>query len=113
MSQAEVIKHLKIKTNSVKRVHKEFLSYEKEKDKETARVEKMKAENADPHDLKQAEAVLQESALMIPETRQRLEAVFSDLQAYLSENAEDIKDTEELKTAEEIIATVEALFANS
>ena len=54
MSQAEMIKQLKVKTSSVKRLHKEVAYYEKEKEKEQARVDKMKEEGADASDLKQA-----------------------------------------------------------
>lgn len=53
-STAELIKQCKVKTASVKRLHKEFLYYEKERDREQARVDKMKADNADASDLKQA-----------------------------------------------------------
>ncbi len=51
---AEVLKALKVKTASLKRVQKELAMYEKERDKEQGKVDKMKAEGADPHDLKQA-----------------------------------------------------------
>jgi tubulin-specific chaperone A len=54
MSQADVIKSLKVKTNGVKRTHKELTMYEKDREKEQAKVDKMKAENADMYDLKQA-----------------------------------------------------------
>ncbi len=144
MSQAEVIRTLKVKTGALKRVQKELSMYEKERDKEQARVEKLRADNAEPHDLKQAvrggggmivrqikqdagrsvlpsvlqehsgrehgtrkaqevgprsegggelsrtrstlhaqENVLNEAAMMVPETQQRLEATYSDLQSFL------------------------------
>jgi tubulin-specific chaperone A len=51
---ADQVRQLKIKTGSVKRLQKELILYEKEHDKEVAKVEKMKAENAEPHDLKHA-----------------------------------------------------------
>ena len=54
MSQAEIVKQLKIKTSSVKRLHKELAYYLKEKDKEQATVDKMKADGADASDIKQA-----------------------------------------------------------
>ena len=54
MSQAEVLRGLKIKTNSLSRLHKELEYYVKEKDKEQARVDRMKADSADPHDIRQA-----------------------------------------------------------
>ena len=54
MSSAEVLKQLKIKTNTLKRVHKEQALYVKERDAEQAKVDKLKASGADPSDLKQA-----------------------------------------------------------
>jgi hypothetical protein len=155
MSQADVVRGLKIKTNTLKRLHKELSYYRKEEEREKGRVEQMKAGGADPHDLRQAvrargaaarsmacdrgrshwpgspaapaglwqpaatgspppwshgraccglvqhvggglppapttspglppqENVLAESAMMVPETRQRLEAALSELQTYM------------------------------
>lgn len=51
---AEDIKQLKIKTGSVKRTHKELVSYEQEVEKESARLQKLKDTNADSHDVRQA-----------------------------------------------------------
>lgn len=53
-SSAELVKQCKVKANSVKRLHKELMYYEKERDKEQARVDKMKADEAIPSDIKQA-----------------------------------------------------------
>lgn len=110
MSAAEVLKHLKVKASSVKRLHKELSYYESERDKEQTKVDAMKASGADASDLKQAENVLQESAMMIPQTRQRLEAALTDLQQYLAENGEDVKDSEEHTLAQEVIAAAKAVF---
>ncbi|KAG2494471.1 hypothetical protein HYH03_007523 [Edaphochlamys debaryana] len=109
-SSAEIVKQCKVKTSSVKRLHKEFCYYEKERDKEQARVDKMKADGAEASDLKQAENVLQESAMMIPQTRQRLEAALTELQSFVTENEEDLKETEELTAAKELLAEIEQLF---
>jgi tubulin-specific chaperone A len=54
MSQADVVKALKVKTGALKRLHKELLMYEKERDREQAKVDKLRSEGADAHDLKQA-----------------------------------------------------------
>jgi hypothetical protein len=54
MSQADVVRSIKIKTNTLKRLQKEFSYYLTEKDKEQTRVDRMRSEGADPHDLKQA-----------------------------------------------------------
>ncbi|GFH25065.1 tubulin-specific chaperone A [Haematococcus lacustris] len=111
MSQAEVIKVLKVKTAGVKRTQKELFMYEKDRDKEQGRVDRLKADGADSHDIKHAENVLAEAAMMIPETRQRLATAFSDLQSYMADNATDIPaESEELAAAKEIIAAVESLF---
>ncbi len=106
MSQAELVKTLKVKTGSVKRTHKELTMYEKDRDKQQAKVDKLKSENADASNVKQAvrlsrprgvmrrflsqlalpglqENVAAEAAMMIPETRQRLETAFNDLQAFM------------------------------
>ena len=52
------------------------------------------------------ETVLQESQMMIPQTMQRLEAAFADLEAFIKENQQDIAETEELKAAKEMIEQV-------
>jgi tubulin-specific chaperone A len=54
MSSADIVRQLKIKTNSLKRLHKELSYYEKERDREAGRVNQLKQDNADPHDLRQA-----------------------------------------------------------
>lgn len=54
MSAAEALKQLKVKASGLKRIQKELGYYEKEHAKEQQRVDKMKAEGKDPHDIKQA-----------------------------------------------------------
>jgi hypothetical protein len=54
MSSADVIRQAKIKTSSLKRLHKELAYYEKERDREASRFNKLKEDQADPHDLRQA-----------------------------------------------------------
>jgi tubulin-specific chaperone A len=105
---SEVLKQLKVRTGVVKRLTKELGYYSKERDDEAARVEKMRADGKDSHDIKQAvgdrrrtfapcvsfapcvlmqtylfaqENCLAESAMMIPQTREKLEAGFADLEA--------------------------------
>ncbi|WIA33399.1 hypothetical protein OEZ86_006533 [Tetradesmus obliquus] len=111
MSSAEIVRNMKIKTSTLKRIHKEYVYYQKETEKEQTRVESMKAAGADPHDLRQAETVLAESAMMVPDTRQRLEAALSDLKSFVADNAQDAADTEELAAAKEAAAEVEGIFS--
>ncbi|KIZ07725.1 Tubulin-specific chaperone A [Monoraphidium neglectum] len=111
MSQADVIRTIKIKTNTLKRLQKEFSYYLAEKDKEQSRLDRLRTEGADAHDLKQAENVLAESAMMIPETRQRLEAALSDLEGFVSENDQDAAGSEELEAARAALADAQGIFS--
>lgn len=54
MSSADIVRSMKIKTSTLNRIHKEYVYYQQETDKEKQRVEKMKTDNADSHDLRQA-----------------------------------------------------------
>ena len=55
----ETLKQLRIKTNSVKRLHKEFNYYIAEKEKEVLRVDKFKTDGASASDIKQAVSTAQ------------------------------------------------------
>lgn len=110
MSQADVVRSIKIKTNTLKRLRKEFSYYLAEKDKEQSRVDRLRTEGADAYDLKQAESVLAESAMMIPETRQRLEAALSDLQGFVGDNDQDAAGSDELQAALAAITEASGLF---
>ena len=52
MSADPRLRQLKIKTGVVKRLGKEKMSYKKEAEQQTAKVEKMKAEGKDEYDIK-------------------------------------------------------------
>mmetsp|Transcript_38282 Transcript_38282/g.108226 ORF Transcript_38282/g.108226 Transcript_38282/m.108226 type:complete len:113 (-) Transcript_38282:487-825(-) len=112
MDQQE-LRQLKIKTGSVKRLRKELTMYEKEHTKEIGKVEKMKAENADSHDIKHAENVLSEAAMMLPDCRQRLEAALGELVTVVGEIGDSVspEDCKELVEAKEVIADAETVFA--
>jgi tubulin-specific chaperone A len=58
MSQAEVLKQCKIKTNIMKRLNKELDYYKKEQEREQARVDKLREEGADLHGMKQAVRIM-------------------------------------------------------
>jgi len=75
----ESLRALKIKTGVLTRVKKELAMYEKEVVTEGAKLEKMKAEGADAHDVKQQDQVLGESKMMITDCETRLENAFNDL----------------------------------
>ena len=65
------------------RLVKEVAAYEKEAQEQEAKVQGMKAEGKDPYDIKKQEEVLQESYMMIPDSKARLAAAVEDLKAFL------------------------------
>lgn len=88
-SDGDAGKKLKTQLGICKRMVKEVQSYEKEVITNEARVQKMRDEGKDPYDIRKQEEVLQESYMMIPDSKARLEATLSDLEACLEECKED------------------------
>ncbi|KAK3279922.1 hypothetical protein CYMTET_12217 [Cymbomonas tetramitiformis] len=103
-------RQVKIKTGVLTRVRKELVMYEKEQQKEQKKTDDMKAAGAEEHDIKQQENVLGEAAMMLPETRKRLENALNDLQSCVAENESDLTDSEELVAAQALISEVKPMF---
>ncbi|BFY97178.1 hypothetical protein BsWGS_00218 [Bradybaena similaris] len=95
-------KLIKIKTGVVKRLTKEKESYEEEAAQLEQRLEKMKADGKDIHDIRKQGEVLQESRCMIPDTVKRLKKAYSELCELLEKEA-DLADTEEFANAKEVL----------
>ena len=72
-------KKLKVQIGVVKRMMKEVASYEKEVVDNEAKVQKMRDDGKDSYDIKKQEEVLQESYMMIPDSRARLETSMENL----------------------------------
>merc|ERR1719502_241629 len=66
----------------------------------------MKDAGKDIYDIKKAEEVLQESYMMIPDSKNRFHKSLDDLLAFVNENSEDpaIARTEELEKALKVLA---------
>jgi tubulin-specific chaperone A len=103
------IKLLKIKTGVVKRLAKEKTCYEKEAAQLYEKVEKMKADGKDEHDIKKQGEVLQESRSMIPDTERRLRHGYEDLKELLNKES-DLEQTEEYIDAKQALANAESLL---
>eukprot|EP00903_Cladosiphon_okamuranus_P014537 g13484.t1 len=82
----DVARQLKIKLGVCKRMVKEVASYEAEAKENEARVQKMRDEGKDPYDIKKQEEVLQESYMMIPDSKSRLAKVLEEMESFLSEH---------------------------
>ena len=79
MSVVEENKKLKIQIGVCKRLSKEVLSYEKEVITNENKVQKMKDDGKDPYDIRKQEEVLGESYMMVPDSKNRLEAALFEL----------------------------------
>lgn len=108
-SDGDAGKKLKTQLGICKRMVKEVQSYEKEVVTNEARVQKMRDEGKDPYDIRKQEEVLQESYMMIPDSKARLEATLADLEACLDECKED--PSADAATMEEARALIAAGIA--
>ena len=111
---AEEMRSLKIKTGAVKRTTKEYLYYFIEQDKEQANLDKMEADSADIYDIKQQQNVVQESAMMIPETRKSLEALVLDLRSFMTDHGSSMDpDAEEVLQANEVLEAADKALSGA
>lgn len=87
--QSDYKKQLKVKSGIVKRITREFESYEKEVAKDKDRISKLRESGSDEHTIKKQEDVLQETLSMLPNTRKRLQDAVEDLQNLMREHEND------------------------
>ncbi|KAI8977538.1 tubulin binding cofactor A [Mycotypha africana] len=100
------ISQLKIKTNVVKRIHKEHVGYLQEAETQQKRIDKLIANNADEADVKKQKEVLAETHQMIPDVKKRLAKAYEDLQDAL-ENIENA-DSNEVEEAKQVLSDIPA-----
>ena len=80
---------LKVQISACKRLQKEVTSYEKEVVTNEARIQKMKDDGRDEYDIRKQEEVLQESYMMVPDSKSRLERALGELSELLEDFRED------------------------
>ena len=76
---SEINKKLKLQLGVSKRLLKEVASYEKEVLTQQVKVQKMKDDGKDPYDIRKQEEVLQESYMMVPDSKGRFETSIFEL----------------------------------
>ncbi len=59
------------------------MSYQKEAEKQRQKVQKMEEDKKDEYDVKAQKKVLDETLLMLPHTKTRLEGIVADLTEYM------------------------------
>lgn len=87
-------KQLKIKFGVLKRVDKDLKYYKKEFESQKIKVDKMRDEGKDAHDIKQQEQVLQETETMLPDCESRIQNAVREIKEHMKDHEADLKDTE-------------------
>jgi hypothetical protein len=98
---------LMIKTKAAQRMFKEVSAYEKEVVDNTAKLEDMKNDSTkDEYDVKRFEGVLQESLMMVPDSKIRLQKSIEDLSLFLDTacNEEGVKESEWWTIASDLVS---------
>jgi len=96
-------RQITIKTNVVKRLFKEKISYEKEAEQIVKKIDKMIEDGKDEYDIKKQGEVLQETRGMVPDCARRLKKAYEELEHFMAKES-DMSETEEYLKAKEIIA---------
>ncbi|XP_056146992.1 tubulin-specific chaperone A [Lampris incognitus] len=99
------IRQITIKTGIVKRLRKEEAMYITEVKEQEEKIERLKAQAEDVYVIKKQIEVLQESKMMIPDTRRRLATAHGDLEQTL-ESYESLAETEQYKEARHILESL-------
>ncbi|CAK1542401.1 unnamed protein product [Leptosia nina] len=106
------IRQIKIKTGVVKRIAKEKIVYEKEVEQQKNRIQKIKDEGQDEHNIRKQEEVLQESLMMVPDCQRRLVKAYTDLKTTL-ETEQDLKESEDYINAQQVLKDAESQLPES
>ena len=111
--EADLVKQLKIKSGIVRRIAREYESYEKEIKKDRERIAKLKDQGESDYTIKKQEEVLQETISMLPNTRKRLGEALEDARNFMKENDtnQELTSTEDWTQAEQHVATAQNLLA--
>ncbi|XP_054613797.1 tubulin-specific chaperone A [Dunckerocampus dactyliophorus] len=99
------IRQIKIKTGVLKRLAKEEESYRTEAKQQEEKIEQLKAAAADSYLIKQHMEGLQETIMMIPDSRRRLTIAHADL-LQLLEVEEELAESEEYQQAKNMLDSV-------
>ncbi|KAI3659709.1 hypothetical protein MP638_005183 [Amoeboaphelidium occidentale] len=102
-------KDLKIKTGIVTRLYKEYYAYLKEEETQKKRIERIKSEGADEHDIRKQYEVLQETEVMIPDCKKRLQKAKFELEKLLNANETFLNGKEELQEAKDALQKAEEI----
>ncbi|KAI9224255.1 tubulin binding cofactor A [Blastocladiella britannica] len=103
-------RNLKIKASTVKRLAKDITVYKEEARRQQERIENLETSGADIHDVRKQQEVLQETLVMIPDTKRRLEGAFAELEGLLA-TATHLKESDEFSAAAAVVDAVRPQLA--
>mmetsp|Transcript_41153 Transcript_41153/g.129004 ORF Transcript_41153/g.129004 Transcript_41153/m.129004 type:complete len:108 (-) Transcript_41153:94-417(-) len=96
-------KQLRIKTSAVKRLGKEVTHYEKEAADHETKLKAMQAEGKDQYDIRAQQRLLEESMVMIPDSKRRYEVALEDLTALVEEYEAEEELAEKIAEARAVL----------
>ncbi|XP_077354605.1 tubulin-specific chaperone A [Festucalex cinctus] len=99
------IRQIKIKTGVLKRLAKEEASYRTEAKQQEEKIEQLKADAADTFLIKQHMESLQETMMMIPDSRRRMTVAHADL-LQLMETEEELSESSEYQEAKSVLDSI-------
>lgn len=103
----ESLRQLRIKVGTVKRTQKEYDYYTKEEVSHREKVKKMQEAGCEEGDIKQQQECLNETLMVIPDTRDRLAKYANELSSFMKEELEltdqdvEFEDENEAKLIDE------------
>lgn len=111
--QKDLMRKLKIKSGSVKRLTKEYAYYIKEETQQRAKVEKMREDGKEESDIKQQVDVLNETLTVLPDARNRLATFAKELQQFLDNDCPQDLDLTSDGPLEKEITEAQAILKQS
>ncbi|TDH72298.1 hypothetical protein CCR75_007769 [Bremia lactucae] len=99
-------RQFKIKVGSLRRLKKDIEYYAEEHAAQLVKIEKMRIEGKDEHDIRKQEEVLVEVEAMQPDCQFRLNEAVSDISNYIEIHRDELKPLEAFIEAQELLAAI-------
>jgi len=110
--ESNLPRQLKIKLGTLKRLHKEYISYQKEAEQQVKKIEDLKAQNEDEYTIKKQIEVLQETQNMLPNCQGRLNEALNDTSSFMDEYGKNESLQEQAPEVWDTISTVKEFLAS-
>lgn len=102
-------KQLEVKTKIIARMVKEVEHYKQETVEHEDRIAAMKTQGRDPYDVKKAVEVLEETKMMIPDSKRRLCEALDDLEQFIDGGGPNLESHSSYSQAQRYLASRDEL----